>query len=462
MHTKRIHPYIYIIMSFLSIVLIGTVLLVMPFASSSGKSFGFVDSFFMATSAVCVTGLSVMPNGLGADMSVYGKIVMCILIEIGGLSIITIAVFFFTIIGAKIGISNRYIIREALNQNSVKGIVKLVRNIVLTSLTIQLIATLINWYPFYTYLQAHGNNNFFAAFGLSLFHSISAFNNAGFDITYSNMSLVEFSSTANVIPQASMITINITTMLLILLGGIGFVVIQDLLKHHRWRYLSLHTKITLITTLILIVVGTLLIKVTSDLGFLESAFTAFTSRTAGFTTWDMSTMEIMYPATYIVVLTLMMVGASPCSTGGGIKTTTIAIIMISVFYFAIGKKPKAFQRKISNQQIFKAFVLMNVAIIIVVICVFLIMIIQPQLPVAKVIFEVISAFSTTGLSLGITTSLNAGSKFVICFLMLFGRIGPLTIIGLLNKNWMNQKHENIDYIEESVIIGWKRVLSLSD
>ena len=293
----------------------------------------------------------------------------------------------------------------------------------------------------------------FAAFGLSLFHSISAFNNAGFDITYSNLSLIEFSSSTNVIPQAAMLTINITTMLLILLGGLGFVVIQDLVKQRRWRKLSLHTKITLITTLILLVVGSVLIKVTSDLGILESIFTAFTSRTAGFSTWDMSAMEIMYPATYIVVLTLMMIGASPCSTGGGIKTTTIAIIMISIFYFAIGKKPKAFQRKISNQQIFKAFVLMNISIIIIVMCIFLIMIIQPGLPVAKVIFEAISAFSTTGLSLGITTSLNAGSKFVICFLMLFGRIGPLTIIGLLNKNWMNQKHENINYIEESVIIG---------
>ena len=453
MKTKRINPYLYIIVSFISVVLVGTVLLVMPFASTSGKSFGFVDSFFMATSAVCVTGLSVMPNGLGADMTIYGKIVMWLLIEVGGLSFITIAVFFLTIIGAKIGISNRYLLREALNQNSVKGIIALVKYIVLFSFSIQIICTLINWYPFYTYISAHGSTNIWEALGLSVFHSASAFNNAGFDITYSSSSLVEFSSKTTVIPHSAMLTINITTMFMIVMGGIGFIVIRDIIGQKRWKYYSLHTKITLITTLLLIAIGTLLVKLTSNLGFLDSMFTAITSRTAGFQTFDMSVIDIMYPGTYIVIVSLMLVGASPCSTGGGIKTTTFGIIMISIFYFARGKQPKAFKRKIPSDQIFKAFVLMNVAILLCLLCTLIIALIQPDLDIAKIIFEVVSAFSTTGLSLGITTSLHAANKFIICFLMLFGRIGPLTIIALLNKNWVSRNNGDIDYIEESVIIG---------
>ena len=264
MKKNKIHPYLYIIISFISIVLIGTALLSLPIASSSGESFGFVDSFFMATSATCVTGLSVMPNGLGADMSIFGKLVMLLLIEIGGLSFITVAVFFFTIIGARIGISNRYLLREALNQNNVTGIITLVKYIILISFSIQITCALINWYPFYTYLQAHGNNDGLKALGISIFHSASAFNNAGFDIVYGSDSLIEFSVNANVLPTASVYIINITTILMIIFGGIGFVVIRDVVANKRWKKFSLHTKITLLTTLILIVGGTLVIKLTSS------------------------------------------------------------------------------------------------------------------------------------------------------------------------------------------------------
>lgn len=450
---KRINPYVLIILSFISIILIGTVLLVMPFASSKGESFGFVDSLFMATSAVCVTGLSVMPNGLGTDMTIYGKVVMWLLIEVGGLSIITIAVFFLSIIRAKIGITNRFVLREALNQENVKGLVFLVRKIVIISFSVQIVCTLINWYPFYTYLEAYGINDLWRALFISIFHSASAFNNAGFDIMLGTQGLTEISSSAGVLPTVSMVTINLTTMLMIVVGGIGFIIIDDIIRHKKWKRFKLHTKITLITTLLLIVIGTLVIKFTSNLGWMESAFTAITSRTAGFSTWDMSVMDVAYPATYVMVISLMFIGASPCSTGGGIKTTTFAILIIAIFSYATGRKAKAFNRKIPFSQIFKAFVLMNVGVIMILLCTFIIMIIQPELGISKVLFEVVSAFSTTGLSLGITTKLNIASKLILSFLMFFGRLGPLTIIGVVNKNWMNQKKESIDYVEESVIIG---------
>ncbi len=453
MRKYRIHPYIFIIITFLCVILTGTILLVLPFASSTGKSIGFVNALFQATSAVCVTGLSVLPGGVVNDMSMFGKIVMIVLMEIGGLSIITIAVFFFTIIGAKIGISNRFLLKEALNQNSLSGIVPLVKRIVVISFSIQLACALINIYPFVEYIEAtRGYNSVWDAVGMSIFHSAASFNNAGFDI-FSTSNMTDFASTAHVISTSSMVIINLTTMFMIVSGGLGFVVLQEVIRQRRASRWSLHTKITLTTTLFLILIGGLLIKLTyMDLGWMEAFFTAITSRTAGFQTFDMSTLS-QHPNTYIIILLLMIIGASPCSTGGGIKTTTFAVLLMAIYHFAIGKKTKAFGRSISSSQIFKAFVLTNVAFMLIIIVSFIVCLTQSELGVGKIVFEVTSAFSTTGLSMGITTKLNAFNKVLLCFLMFFGRIGPLTIIGVLNKNWMNSSKEEIGYIEESVIIG---------
>ena len=228
MRRNKIHPYIFIILTFLGVIIAGTILLALPIASTNNKSFGFSDSLFMATSAVCVTGLSVMPNGLAGDMTLFGKIVMLLLMEIGGLSIITIAVFFFTIIGAKIGISNRFLLRESLNQNNVKEITQLIKNIVLISFTIQVIGTLINWYPFYEFLcnqSGSSKDNLVNALFISIFHAAASFNNAGFDIIGPE-SLVLFSSSSTLISQASYIIVNLSTMIMIISGGIGVVVFQ--------------------------------------------------------------------------------------------------------------------------------------------------------------------------------------------------------------------------------------------
>lgn len=454
MATRKLHPYIYIIITFICVILVGTIALALPISSSTGKSFGLVDSLFMATSAVCVTGLSVMENGLSADMSVFGKIVMVLLMEIGGLSFITIAVFFFTIIGAKIGVSNRYLLRESLNQNSVNGILSLVRRIIFISFVIQLIGTIINWYPIYEYseyLYPNDSFNILRSLGISIFHSAASFNNAGFDI-FGNNSMENFASTTSFISKSSILIINSTTMLLIIFGGIGFVVLDDVMKHKRWKKLNLHSKITIIITLLLILSGAILIKLTSNMGWLEAFFSSITSRTAGFATYDMSKL-VNYPATYIIIVLLMIVGASPCSTGGGIKTTTFAVIVLTIFYFSRGKKTKAFHRRIRDDQIFKAFVLVTIVVLIIFVGAFLVSTIQPELGIEKIVFEVVSAFSTTGLSMGITTQLNSLNRLILCVLMLFGRLGPLTVIGVVNKNWMTDTKEQIQYIEESVIIG---------
>ena len=165
---KRGHPYLIIIISFLSVILLGALCLVLPQASKSGHSMGFVNALFMSTSSVCVTGLSVMPNSVAVDLTHFGKLVMLVLMEIGGLSIITIAVFFFTILGAKLGIGNKFLLREQLNQSSAKGLIRMVRNIVIMSAIIQLIGTLINWYPMYLYLENTGRGD--SRYSIQLHH----------------------------------------------------------------------------------------------------------------------------------------------------------------------------------------------------------------------------------------------------------------------------------------------------
>ena len=434
MKVKKIHPYMLIIFSFICVILVGTILLLLPISSADGKSIGFVDSLFMATSATCVTGLASV--NVAYELSTFGKVVMCLLMEIGGLSIITIGVFIFSILGAKIGVSNRFLIKEALNQNSVKGIVSLVRKIIITALIIQTIGTIINMFALVPYY-----NDFWKGLGISIFHSVASFNNAGFDMFGYN-SMMEFNN--NVILNAS-------TMLMIVLGAMGFVVIDDIITKRNWKKLTLHSKISIITTVFLIIGGTLLMKLSmNSISWLEALFTSITTRTAGFSTIDMSTLT---PGGYSVVIMLMFIGASPISTGGGIKTTTFAVILISIVYFARGTKAKAFKRKIPETAIFKAFVLFSVAIMAICITVFMISVAQPELEFRKVMFEVVSAFSTTGLSRGITTILNVPNKIILSVLMLFGRLGPLTIIGIVNKNWMTSSEESIQYVEESVIIG---------
>lgn len=450
---KKIHPYLIILISFLVVILMGSIMLSMPFASKSNESIGFINALFMSTSSVCVTGLSVMPNGLINDLTIFGNIVMVILMQIGGLSFITIAVFFFTVLGGKLGIVDAFLLKESLNQNSFKGLLNLVKKIMLVSFLVQGVCSFINVFPIYEYVTITNQykHPLLSSFAISIFHSAASFNNAGFDLFGSN-SMEFFSSSSTIISKNSIILINSTTIFMIVIGGIGFTVILDVLKNKKWKKFSLHTKITLLATLMLIIGGMILVKLTSDMSILDSLFTSVTSRTAGFATYNMSKLE-SFPATYLIIILLMIIGASPCSTGGGIKTTTFAVLILSIISYAKGKKTKVFNRKIGEGQIFKAYALVVVAMMIVMIATILISISQPNLGFQKIFFEVVSAFSTTGLSMGITPNLNIFCKLIIIILMFLGRIGPLTVIGLVNKNWMASTTEKVQYVEEGVIIG---------
>ncbi len=448
---KSLSPFIMILLSFFIVIVVGTILLLLPF-SSKGKNLTFIEALFTTTSAVCVTGLSVIPD-LGATLSVFGKIVLAMLIEVGGLGFITIALFVFIILGKNIGIKNRFLLKEALNQDSQQGLSKMVKSIVLTAFSIQIVGAIFNFLilKFSIKFEDLGYTNS-QIVGISLFHAVSAFNNAGFDLFGSS------SLTANIF--ASNVLFNLNTALLIILGGIGFIVIFDILSFKSFKKLSLHSKIVLFTTLILLVVGTLLLWVLTDMNLLQAFFQSVSARTAGFATFEMG--KLRGGAGFIIFIVLMFCGASPCSTGGGIKTTTLFVLVASMIGYARGKQATAFKRRIASSSVIKAFTLVVMAITFIFTVSTVIIIIESNFGILKdrvnhgmdeIIFEVFSAFCTVGNSTGITPNLHFSSKILLCIAMFAGRLGPLTIMNLWNRNWLIDNSNEVRYVEKTIIIG---------
>lgn len=433
------------ILGFTAVIIIGTLLLLLPFSTVSGYKLSIIDAFFTSTSAVCVTGLLSVPTVTGV-FTLFGQIVILLLIEIGGLGFVTIVIFIFTLLGLKIGIKDRFLIKESLNQNSLKGMVKLVRVTVLITLIIQFIGAILNFLVFKNYY------NFWSAIGVSIFHSVSAFNNAGFDL---------FTEGQSMLPFKNNLLLNINTSILIILGGIGFIVIYDILKNKRWKKLSIHSKIVIKTSLGLIIAGTLLLKILqwNNITWLQAYFNSVSARTAGFSTVNFNTFS---NSALLIIMILMYLGASPTSTGGGIKTTTFYTAFKYITSFALGKQTIAYNRKIAQGSVVKAFILIVFSLTFVLVVIFLINFIETFNPrvmdgqhvyFTKIVFETFSAFGTVGNSMGITVDLHWLSKLILCITMLFGRVGPITVISVWNKQWNANSKNQIDYIEERIIIG---------
>ncbi len=438
---NKIPPYLLIILSFFMVIVVGTILLSLPISTKNRISVGFINAFFTTVTSVCVTGLTTIPN-LGETFSIFGKIVITILMEIGGLSFLTLTIFFLVVFKIKLGISESFLMREQLNQGSIKDLEKLIIKIVKVTLIIQLISTVL--FTFIFYFSKEINFNFFEAFGIAIFHSVSSFNNAGLDILGRDDSLKIYQDN---------ILVNVLTMILIIIGGIGFSVLIDTWQNKKWSKLRLHTKITWLTTLILVVGGTILIKCSmwNGVTVLEALFLSVSTRTCGFSTFDLSTMS---NACYCIVIILMFIGASSCSTGGGVKTSTVFVVVNFIYNYARGRSNNAFYRKISQKVLLKALALINFALIWNVFIILLICAIEPETMSFKdILFEEVSAFSTAGLATTSTSSFTTASKLLLCLSMFIGRVGPLTFMGMMNKNWLVETNEKVKYVEENIMIG---------
>jgi trk system potassium uptake protein TrkH len=429
MNAKWLSPGRFFVLGFAAVIFLGTILLLLPISANTGVVIHPVDALFTATSAVCVTGLIAIDT---ADyFSVFGRIVVAILIQIGGLGITSIGVAFILLAHKKIGLKERVLVREALNLNTLQGMVRLIKSIMIVTLCFESVGMILSYIVFSRDYPP------LSALGISAFHSVAAFNNAGFDI---------FGGYRNLIPYRDNVLLNLTTSGLIIFGGLGFYVIREILHKRSWRKLSINTKIVLTMSASLLAIGTVLLKLTDDVTWLGAFFQSTSARTAGFSTYPLG--EFTTAGQFVLIL-LMFIGASPGSTGGGIKTTTAFTMLKSLLAFSTNRDCTAFRRKIPHESIMKAFTVTILAAMLICFMTLAICMIEPQLTFMQILFEVVSGFGTVGLSTGITPHLTDISKLLLCLTMFIGRVGPLTMASI----WVYRTSSNLSYVEERVTIG---------
>ncbi|RAV22433.1 Trk family potassium uptake protein [Paenibacillus contaminans] len=436
-----------LVLGFAAIIMIGAFLLTLPFASASGMATPFIDALFTATSATCVTGLVVVDTG--SHYTIFGQLVIIVLIQVGGLGFMTMATLFAFMLKKRISLKERLILQEALNQSSMEGIVRLIRKVIRYALTIEGVAAVlfaIRW----SADMAPGKALYFG-----VWHAVSFFNNAGFDL-FGGHTGVKFVSLTGYVDDP---IVNIVAMMLIILGGLGFIVISDLLDLKRTRRLTLHSKVVLTTTSLLIVIGAIVfflfeysnpltLQPLSGWGkFWGSMFQSVTPRTAGANTIDIAAMR---QASQFFMIILMFIGASPGSTGGGIKTTTFTILIGAMIAMIRGKEDIVFFRnRLAKDRIFKAITLSMIALFLV-IFVAMVLSTTEDHHFLMILFEVTSAFGTVGLTMGLTTQLTIVGKIMIIFMMFVGRLGPITLAYALGPK---KEKELFRYPEGKITIG---------
>lgn len=427
---KKQSPARIIAGGFALVILLGSILLCLPCSVKEGATIRYIDALYTSTSAVCVTGLIAVDAG--DTFTPLGQFFLASLIQIGGLGVTSIGAGVILLMGKRVNLKGRNLIRESMNLDSGKGTVRFLKSVFLTTMAFELTGALLSFLVFvrdYPPLRA---------LGISLFHSVAAFNNSGFDI---------LGNYQNLIPYRDSVLLNLVTCGLIFFGGIGFLVIREVIqKRFRWKALSMHARVVLSVSGVLILVGTLLLKFTEDISWLGAFFHSVSARTAGFSTYALGDFT---NAGLLVLIVLMFIGASPGSTGGGIKTGTFFALLQGVKSAATNHSEKAFRYALPPDSFRKAAVITLLALSVVVSGTYIMAVMEPQLDLMDILFEVTSAFGTVGLSTGITTTLSDGSKLLSILIMYIGRLGPLTVASL----WYFTRGERISYPEGNIAIG---------
>ena len=412
-----------------AVILIGSALLMLPISIRPGVEVAYIDALFTSTSAVCVTGLIAVDAY--DNFTVFGQAVLAGLIQIGGLGVTSVGVGLILAAGRRVSIKGRSLVKEALNVDSFQGMVRLIQWVLKVTLCFEGAGAVLS---FLTFSQDYPLPR---ALWTSVFHSVAAFNNSGFDI---------LGGMQNLIPYQSDVLLNLVTCALIIFGGLGFLVMLDIRRAGSFRKLTFHSKVVITTTAALLIAGTLLLKATEDMTWLGAFFHSVSARTAGFSTYSMG--ELTNAGLFTLIL-LMFIGASPGSTGGGIKTTTFFALMQQVRAVFTKKKPGGFHRTLPGEAIDKAGVIALLSVVVVCVGTFLLCVLEPELDFVRLLFEEVSAFGTVGLSTGITPDLSVASKLVLIFTMYIGRLGAFTLFSL----WIDRPDPSIRYTEEMITIG---------
>lgn len=440
---KKIKPVQILVVGFALVILIGAILLTLPIASSSGETTPFIDALFTSTTSVCVTGLITVDTG--THWNYFGKTVIMCLIQIGGLGFMSFATLISLIIGKRITLQERLVMQEAMNTFSLQGLVKLAKYILIFTFSVEGIGALLLSTVF---IPDYGIGK---GIYYSVFHAVSAFCNAGIDLIGEFRSLTGYADNSVII---------LTIGFLIIIGGLGFTVWYELFNYRKQRKFSLHSKLVVTVTAILVIGGTLLMFIfevnnpytiapMSLKGkILSSWFAAVTPRTAGFNSVPTADMT---PAGRFLTIILMFIGGSPGSTAGGIKTSTLGILVMTVFCVIKGREDtEIYERRIGKETIYRALAITLIGFTLVMTVTMILSITEVSASLEYIIYEATSAFGTVGLTLGLTTKLTFIGKAIIIFTMFCGRVGPLTIaLALAKKHGKN----TIRYPEDKILVG---------
>lgn len=438
------NPSLLFIIGFAAIIFFGATLLNLPFASVDGNSIGFIDSLFTASSAVCVTGLAVVNTA--EHWTLFGKIVIMLLIQVGGLGIMTMSTLISFFLGKKISLKARLLIKEERNTDALQGVVKLTKYMIMSTVIIELIGAIL--------LSTVFIKDFGPLKGIwySVFHSVSAFCNAGFDLLGDSM-----------VRYVSNPTINIAVSFLVISGGIGFFVLWEIFEHKKFKKFSLHSKLVLVITASLLAFGFFIIFAfeynnpdtlgnLSFFGKIQAAFfQSMTARTAGFNSVDIASLRI---PTVLIFMVLMFIGGSSGSTAGGVKTTTAGVLFITMYNTVLGKRDvEIYMKRISYSLIIKAMTIVGIAFAVVIIVCLILTITEASsgFEFIDIMFETISAFGTVGVSRGLTPFLSEIGRVIISLTMFIGRLGPLTIAVAIATKPKNTG--NYTYPEGKIIVG---------
>lgn len=441
----NVSPSLKILIGFLGIILIGSFLLCLPWANRDGQWLNYADSLFTSTSAVCVTGLIVVDTAV--NFTLFGQIVIMLLIQIGGLGIVAITTLIALIMGKKINLSSRLTLQESLNKDTIEGVVSALKKILIITLSIEFVGALALVYSTINITGSVGYGIFAA-----IFMSISAFCNAGFDVL--GMVGGEF---ASLTPFAGNVLLLLPIAMLVILGGLGFVVIFNAFKSFKGKQ---HAKVVLISTIVLLLGGSIAFMIlewnnpltlggmTTFEKIVNAFFQSTTLRTAGFASIDQGALTT---GGQIISIIFMFIGGSPNSTAGGLKTTTLVIILLFLFSRPNEKGDIKFgQRRISGRVIRKAIKIFISQLITLAVAVMVISMIDSSISVNAILFEAVSAIGTVGLSMGITTMLSTVSQLLLCVLMFVGRVGLLTI-GLAVTT--SPVTADVEYQNTDIIVG---------
>ena len=457
-HSGRLSAPKKVSLSFLAVIIIGAIVLSLPF-SNKKEAASFLDNLFIATSAVCVTGLS--PLTVVDQYNLFGQTVLIILVQIGGLGFLTFLYLFLFLARQRITLSRKLVFTEALNQNSLSMLPRLLKTIFIYTVSIETIGVIFFSMFFIPRLGA------LKGLYYGIWHSISAFCNAGFDLCETT-SLVAYNTNPIII---------FIVPFEIIMGGLGFIVVLDIhdkyIKEKRrsssfsWRHLfgsfALHTKIVLMMTVSLVVIGTLLFFIMEfnnpatigKMNFLDklvvSFFQSVTTRTAGFSTVDMYSLNRV---TKILMCSLMFIGGSPASTAGGIKTVTFALVLLLMRTTYRGiEETTVFQRRIKKRTLVRAFSIFFLGLMLCIISSSIMLITEPKQDYLNILMEVFSAFGTVGLSASVTPALSIVGKCVDIILMYAGRIGPISLMILFTKRSHDKNTKEFKYPDEDVLVG---------